>query len=141
MICLICPPKSRLNKNLLNFFKNICKSKPNERLWTTYKGAVEGVQGRYGTSWLAFNTKATNDYIDCRDVAYLCNNYPNVMLVNIVSKRQEGAFDKDLWALSTMLQFIFRSRLRNGEPINLYIPSKRMRELFKRWLEGEFENE
>lgn len=131
--------KSKLNKNLLNFFKNICKSKPEDRLWTTYKSAVEGIQGRYGTSWLAFNTKATNDYIHCRDVAYLCNNYPNVMLLKIVAKRQEHAFDKDLWALSTMLQFIFRSRLRKGEPINLYIPSSRMRELFKRWLGGEFD--
>lgn len=130
--------RSTLNKNLLNFFKNICKSKPSERLWTTYKGAMEGVQGRYGTSWLAFNTKATNKYIECRDVAYLCNNYPNVMLLKIVSKRQESAFNKDLWALSTMIQFIFRSRLRKGEEINLYIPSKRMRELFLRWLNGEF---
>ena len=77
----------------------------------------------------------------CRDVAYLCNNYPNVMLLKIVAKRQEHAFDKDLWALSTMLQFIFRSRLRKGEAINLYIPSSRMRELFKSWLEGEFDSE
>ena len=61
------------------------------------------------------------------------------MLVNIVSKRQEDVFDKDLWALSTMLQFIFRSRLRKGESINLYIPSSRMRGLFKLWLEGEFD--
>ena len=61
------------------------------------------------------------------------------MLVNIVSKRQEEVFDKDLWALSTMLQFIFRSRLRKGEPINLYIPSKRMRELFLKWLNGAYD--
>ena len=133
--------RETLNKNLANFFKNICKSNSSTQLWTTYKVASKSVQSRYSKSWLAFSTKATNDYKERRDVAYLCNNYPNVMLVNIVSKRQEGAFDKDLWALSTMLQFIFRSRLRKGEPINLYIPSKRMRELFKRWLEGEFENE
>lgn len=131
--------RETLNKNLANFFKNICKSNSSTQLWTTYKASTKSVQSRYGKSWLAFSTKATNDYIECRDVAYLCNNYPNVMLVNIVSKRQDGAFDKDLWALSTMLQFIFRSRLRKGEPINLYIPSSRMRELFKRWLEGEFD--
>lgn len=132
--------RDTLNKNLSNFFKNICKSDNSTRLWTTYKSASKSIQSRYGKSWLAFSTKATNKYKDCRDVAYLCNNYPNVMLVNIVAKRQEDVFDKDLWALSTMLQFIFRSRLRRGEEINLYIPSKRMRELFKRWLKGEFDD-
>ena len=131
--------RETLNKNLSNFFKNICKSDNSTRLWTTYKSASKSVQSRYSKSWLAFSTKATNNYIKCRDVAYLCNNYPNVMLVNIVSKRQEEVFDKDLWALSTMLQFIFRSRLRKGEEINLYIPSKRMRELFLKWLNGDYD--
>ena len=50
-----------------------------------------------------------------------------------------STFDKDLWALSNMIQFVFRSRLRDDEPINLYVPSRRMRELFKRWLDGEFD--
>ena len=50
-----------------------------------------------------------------------------------------STFDKDLWALSNMIQFVFRSRLRKVEPINLYVPSSRMREVFKRWLEGEFD--
>ena len=50
-----------------------------------------------------------------------------------------STFDKDLWALSNMIQFVFRSRLRKGEPINLYVPSRRRRELFKRWLDGEFD--
>ena len=32
-------------------------------------------------------------------------------------------------------------RKEKAESINLYIPSSRMRELFKRWLEGEFDSE
>ena len=47
--------------------------------------------------------------------------------------------DKDLWALSNMVQFVFRSRLRKGEPINLYVPSSRMRELFLKWLNGDYD--
>lgn len=43
-------------------------------------------------------------------------------------------FNQDLYALSEMLQFIFRSRLRNGEEIHLLIASSRMRELFNDWL-------
>lgn len=45
--------------------------------------------------------------------------------------------DEDMLALSDLLQWIFRSRIREGEPIEIHIPSKRMRALFKQWLEGE----
>ena len=50
-----------------------------------------------------------------------------------------STFDKDLWALSNMIQFVFRSRLRKGESINLYVPSSRMRELFLKWLNGDYD--
>lgn len=38
-----------------------------------------------------------------------------------------------------MVQFIWRSRIREGKEISLYIPSKRMRELLKEWLNDEYE--
>ena len=44
---------------------------------------------------------------------------------------------KDLYALSEMLQWIWRSRIRNGQDINIYIVSKRMRRLLNQWLSGE----
>lgn len=50
-----------------------------------------------------------------------------------------STFDKELWALYNMIQFVFRSRLRKGETINLYVPSRRMRELLERWKNGEFD--
>ena len=131
--------RKTLNKNLNNFFRNICKSAPEDRLWTTYKCSQTAIQGRHKVAWLAFSTKATNDYRECRDVAYLCNNYPNVNVNLLIKKRTNTIIDKDLWALSNMIQFVFRSRLRNDEPINLYVPSKRMRELFLKWLDGEFD--
>lgn len=45
--------------------------------------------------------------------------------------------DEDGYALSEMLQFIWRSAIRNGEPIEIYIPSKRMRELLIKYLNNE----
>jgi hypothetical protein len=45
--------------------------------------------------------------------------------------------DQDLLALSDLLQWIFRSRIREGQPIEIYIPSKRMRTLLYKWLDGE----
>ena len=47
--------------------------------------------------------------------------------------------DQDRYALSEMIQWIFRSAIRKGKPIDIYIPSQRMRELFKKWLGGEIQ--
>ena len=43
--------------------------------------------------------------------------------------------DQDGYALSEMLQWIWRSAIRDGKEINLYIPSKRMRTLLTDWID------
>ena len=48
--------------------------------------------------------------------------------------------DEDLFALSELLQWLFRSRVRKGEAIDVYIPSERMRSLLEGYLEGSNEN-
>ena len=40
----------------------------------------------------------------------------------------------DEYALSEMIQWIWRSAIRDGKEIWVYIPSRRMRELLKKWL-------
>jgi len=45
--------------------------------------------------------------------------------------------DQDIYALAEMLQFIWRSAIRDNKSINLYIPSRRMRELLIHWLNNE----
>ena len=42
--------------------------------------------------------------------------------------------NQDIWALGEMIQFIFRTQIRDGKPINIYIPSERMRNLLINWL-------
>lgn len=133
----ICSTKTNndvLKNNLLNFFQNKMKAKSEDRLWTVFstrKRAISG--GRYAKSWLAYNTKATNDYKDAICVAYLINLYVNPMVLSLLG--QKGVlFDQDQWALSEMVQFIWRSAIREERPITVYIPSQRMRELFKQWL-------
>lgn len=141
-------PKEVLRKNLDNFMKNKCKSSSGDRIWTCFKKVTPVIaQRRYTNDWIAYNTKATNNYRFVKNVAYLCNNFPNTFLVSMVSKRNERKFDDDMWALQEMLQYIFRSRLRGNEDvksledrkINLYVPSKRMRNLLESWLNDEFE--
>jgi hypothetical protein len=42
--------------------------------------------------------------------------------------------DEDVYALSVMLQWIWRSAIRDGKDITLYLPSVRMRELLVSWI-------
>ena len=143
-------PKDVLRKNLDNFLKNKCKSKSGERIWTCFKKVTPTISNqRYTNDWVAYNIKATNDYRYIEHVAYLCNNFPNTFLVAMVTKRNSREFNGDLWALQEMLQYVWRSRIRGNEDvksledrkINLYIPSKRMRNLLEQWLNDEFEGE
>ena len=41
---------------------------------------------------------------------------------------------KDAYALTELIQWVWRSRVRDGHPITLYLPSPRMRKLLKDWL-------
>jgi len=130
---------NELRKRLLNFFNNITKANKNERLWTTFKQAMRVISGgRYSASWLSYNTKATNDYSDTWAIAYLLNLFHNPMIEKALCYKNVQINEK-MYALSELIQFIFRSRIRNGEPITVYIPSKRMRDLFISWLNDEFE--
>ena len=42
--------------------------------------------------------------------------------------------NEDEWALSELIQWMFRSSIREQKNINIYIPSKRMRDLLMKWL-------
>lgn len=127
-----------LMKNLDSFYRGQGKSKKDNRIFTCFKASKTAIPAKYKDQWLPFNIKATNDYRHTTSVAYPVNVYPIDTLSKTATKNG-NPFDKELYALSEMLQFIFRSAIRSGEPINLYIPSSRMRNLLLRWLENGFE--
>ena len=92
---------------------------------------------RLTSCFVSCNARATNDFGDRWALAYCLNMYPNTMLEGFF--RDSGiTIDRDAYALSSLIQWIFRSRVRNGLPVVLYLPSSRMRILFNRWLDGEF---
>ena len=79
------------------------------------------------------NARATNDYANRRTLIYLLNRYLNPEHKKYFSARGYTLSD-DQFALSEMLQWIWRSAIRSKEPINLFIPSSRMRSLLCDWL-------
>ena len=125
----------QLQNNINNFFKNIVKGTPiNQKLWTTFKEYSEVVKGKgYTNAFVPINIRATNDYKESTAVAYIANRYMKPTLKHFFEV--EGIkVDEDTYALSELIQFIYRSAIRDGKPITVYIPSKRMRELFIDWI-------
>lgn len=136
---------STLKKNVYNFFNNrmVKPVRPgvfitptsSDGIWTTFADYRKSISGRgYAKSFLSSNARATNEYKDRSVVAYLVNKYFNPVIKNFfVSKGI--AVDEDKFATSEMLQFIWRSAIRDGNPITIYIPSSRMRRLLLSWIE------
>ena len=121
--------------NTENYFKNITNSKSEEALWTTFKDYQKKIKGKgYTKGFIPLNLRASNAYRSRFNLAYLCNKYVNPVVKQFFEKNGINV-DEDAYALSEMLQWIWRSAIRDGKPINIYIPSKRMRTLLMNWLE------
>lgn len=114
-------------------------------MFTTFTAFKELLQsnGRYYPSlkrFLPCNTKATNDYSDCTGVAYLCNRFFDVTCCNFLTQQAKVRempdlkFDNDNYALTELLQFIWRSNMRvkeSGKPVFVWVPDQRMRQLLQ----------
>ena len=129
------PLVKQLQKNLSNYYKNILKSKSCNNLWTTFKDNKNQLSGKgYTKGFISCNIRATNDYANTYNLAYCCNIFFNPIIKNFFINRNIE-INQDMFALSELLQWIWRSRIRKNEKINLYIPSERMRNLLKKYLE------
>ena len=136
----------RLKNNTYNFFHNITKTSGRYNLWTTYKTQLttDGVQAAkwkealqdplYKAGFLPCNSKGTNSFRHKTALAYLLNIFPNTALANYLSANGVP-LDRDRYALSEMIQWIWRSAIRDGKEVTLYVPSRRMRTLLTDWLD------
>ena len=124
-----------LKNNVLNYFCGILKTKSEDIIWTTFKGYEKKIKGKgYTKGFIPLNLRASNRYKNRTSCAYLVNRYVNPVVKQFFEKNGINV-DEDAYALSEMLQWIWRSAIRDGKPINIYIPSKRMRTLLMNWLE------
>lgn len=86
--------------------------------------------------WLHSGCRATNKYSYKWYLAHCYDRHPNLSVETYLYE-YGSPIDKNVFALSEMLQWIWRSRIRNGEPIVLAIPNMRMHNLFLDWLNEE----
>lgn len=127
----------RLKNNIYNCYKNIWKNtEVKQRMLSTFKDHFNEIKGRgYSKAFVPFNIKATNSYRDKKYLVYAANIFMNVG-EKLFYQKNGVKVDEDMYALSIMIQWIWRSAIRDGGEIYIYIPSERMRSLFISWMDG-----
>ena len=124
----------RIRKNLINVFRNIYKANATDIMWTIFKDYREAASDlKYKTGFVAYNKRASNEYGDRHYMAYCVNNFMHPWETKYY-KDHGVSVDQDTYAVSILIQWLFRSAIRNGEDVWIYVPSVRMRSLLKQWL-------
>lgn len=126
----------RLKANLRSFLTYVNADVPaNDKLWTCFKDyAKHLVNHGFIDSFLYCTCSSTNDYGNRHYLAYLVNIFALPDWMKFYS--QHGLdYNPDGYPLTVLLQWVWRSAIRNGEPITLYLPSSRMRKLLYAWIE------
>lgn len=126
---------AQMKNNLATFFRYYSPSKgAHDRLWCTFNGFRKRVRGKgYSNSCIAMNARATNEYRDRIALAYCVNVFPDPNMLGYFNKNG-ASIDSNAYAISTLVQWIWRSAIRDGKEVWLYIPSKRMRTLLLDWI-------
>ena len=84
--------------------------------------------------YVPMNARGSNKWADRDFVIHMVDHYPDPYLDKYLNKRSNGSFNQDVFALSILIQYIYRSAIREGKPIKVLICSDRMRSLFQKWL-------
>lgn len=143
-----------LNRNAVNYIQNYRHAPKNTVMWTTFKPAANKYENRRmkancrwsgriscsectrpcGVNFVSCNARATNRYADRTTLIYLCNIFPVPPVLQYLSQGTTAEFDADSYALAQLMQWVWRSAIRNDEAVSLYLPSARMRSLLLDWL-------
>lgn len=127
-----------VRSKLLSYFTYYNKSADsNRKMWSCFRDTEKKLKySGYASGFVPFNIRSSNDYRDRDILAYCVNIFMPTTERNFYRangiKIEDGLEDE--YALSIMLQWIWRSAIRDGKPIKIYIPSKRMRELLNDWI-------
>lgn len=124
----------QLKNNIVNYFIHKRGCKTADTIWTTFKDFKKNLTGKgYGRGFIPLNARSSNQFRNRTSIAYPVNRYVNTGIKNFLHKNGVEV-DEDGYALSEMLQFIWRSAIRDGHEIWVYIPSIRMRTLLENWI-------
>jgi hypothetical protein len=128
-----------VRNNVCRIFRREFDTKSKENAFTTFKCVKEKFSGGgYTRGFIAVNARATNDFNHKKSMAYLANRFFNPQIKNFFSMNDID-LNEDLWALSELVQWLWRGCIRNDDAMNVYLPCYRMRNILIKWLDGEYE--
>lgn len=128
----------RLGDNIVNFYRHHTNNKNLLKMWTCFKEYLPYIKNKNlpSSRWIAVNARATNDYKDKTLLCYPVNRYTNPYLNQFFSKK-DMEINQDEYAITELIQWMWRSAIREKESITIYIPSQRMRTLLHKFLNDE----
>lgn len=152
-----------LRSSMEDFFRRIAHARCKDAMWSCVESCMKKLQPKgYGRirgltkqenklpdksreklreslrCFVPCNARASNDFKSRRALAYCLNLYPPVDMESFfTSTGKRVSFSRDQFAIQSLIQWIFRSCIRDGKPIDLFLPSQRMQKLLASWLDGE----
>lgn len=96
------------------------------------RSAIHASSGMSSSTWLPSITRGTNDFADRTVMIYLHQENMNVQLANHLG--MNNAESKYHHAISEFLQVLYRTAIRRGKPVTLFLPDKKMLGYLERWL-------
>lgn len=119
-----------------NVLQNVFGVRGTTTMWSCVKSHLTNLSPRgFKRAFVACNVRATNEYKDKVHLAYLRNIYSQPPVVQYFHAKGIMV-NQDCYALSELLQWIFRSAIREQQDVKLYLPSKRMHQLLHGWSGG-----
>jgi hypothetical protein len=110
--------RKQLNEYYSDSHKRLTMTDAEKRLVTTLPQTMRG----------------TNEFSHKRFMMYLPNTFMNPIVQRFL-KEHDLEVKEDTYALSQMIQWLWRGCIRNDEPMHVYVPSRRMRHLLMAWLD------
>ena len=125
---------AKMRDGLYNVLRHYYSGKSGNSMWTSFKAQKDRLTPNgFKNCFVSCSCRATNEYRGKKNLAYCVNIFFNPFLKRYFEEHG-CVVDEDKYALSEMIQWIWRSAIRDGHEINIYIPSKRMRNLLTNWL-------
>lgn len=124
----------QLQRDINTFFRRVACTPSKLNMWTCKKPFSKYLGGHgYQGGFVHMVERGTNNYRDKAACAYVANRFL-LKPLRYYFQAHDVEVREDLYALTEMIQWVWRSRVRDGNPIHLFVPSERMRGIFKNWL-------
>jgi hypothetical protein len=128
--------RAEIERAVRNALQNYFGARSCTTMWSCIKDFRLNLAPKgFKKAFVACNVRATNEYRDRSHLAYLRNIYTRSPIFQYFGAKGIK-LDQDRYAVSELLQWVFRSAIRDEKEVHLYLPSKRMRTLLHEWSGG-----